>query len=64
MAFNINVLNLQTITKGATGPYVSAWQQFLQSKNFAIGAADGAFGNVTDIATRNYQERNSLPVNG
>ena len=64
MAFNINVLKLETITKGSTGPYVTAWQQFLQSKNFTIGAADGAFGNVTDIATRNYQERNSLPVNG
>ncbi|MGA9379171.1 MAG: peptidoglycan-binding domain-containing protein [Phormidium sp.] len=64
MAFNINALKLQTITKGSTGPYVIAWQQFLQFKNFTVGAADGAFGNVTDIATRNYQERNSLPVNG
>lgn len=64
MAFNINALKLETIRKGSTGLYVTAWQQFLQSKSFAIGAADGVFGDVTDIATRNYQERNTLPVNG
>ncbi|MFB2836246.1 peptidoglycan-binding domain-containing protein [Floridanema evergladense] len=64
MAFNISVLKLEPIKKGSTGLYVSAWQQFLQSKNFAIGAADGSFGNVTDIATRNYQQRNGLSVDG
>ncbi|MFB2937620.1 peptidoglycan-binding protein [Aerosakkonemataceae cyanobacterium BLCC-F154] len=64
MAFNINALNLQTIRKGSTGSYVSAWQQFLQSKSFSIGAADGVFGNVTDIATRNYQASNNLTVDG
>lgn len=64
MAFNINALNLQTIRKGSTGSYVTAWQQFLQSKSFAIGAADGVFGNVTDIATRNYQQKNGLSADG
>ena len=64
MAFNINVLKLETIRKGSTGLYVTAWQQFLQSKSFSIGAADGVFGTVSETATRNYQERNSLPVNG
>jgi len=64
MAFNISVLNLTTINKGSTGLAVTAWQQFLQSKDFTVGAADGSFGNVTDAATRSYQQINRLTVNG
>ena len=64
MAFNPRPLKLSPIQKGSSGAAVVAWQRFLQDGGFPIGAADGDFGNVTDIATRRYQEKNGLVADG
>lgn len=64
MALNINALKLPVIKKGSKGTVVSAWQRFLKEAAYPVGAVDGDFGNLTDTATRSYQQRNGLPVNG
>jgi hypothetical protein len=64
MAFNINALRLTTIKKGSEGSIVKAWQNFLKEADYPVGTADGAFGNITDRETRNYQQRNGLSVTG
>ena len=64
MAFNISVLKLTPIKKGSNGSIVKAWQNFLKEADYPIGTADGDFGSITDRETRNYQQRNSLPING
>ncbi len=64
MAFNISALKLSTIKKGSKGPVVSAWQRFLQEADYPIGSVDGDFGNTTDAATRSFQQKKGLPVNG
>ncbi len=64
MAFNISALKLTTIKKGSQGPAVQAWQSFLKDAEYPMGTVDGDFGNISDQATRSYQQRNGLPVNG
>lgn len=64
MAFNINALKLAVIKKGSEGPIVSAWQSFLKDAEFPIGTVDGDFGNITDQATRSYQQKKGLPITG
>ncbi|HEY9609194.1 peptidoglycan-binding protein [Allocoleopsis sp.] len=64
MAFNPRPLKLSVIQKGSTGAAVAAWQRFLQVGGFPIGAVDGDFGNICDVATRRYQEKNELPADG
>jgi len=64
MVFNISVLKLASIRKGSSGPGVKAWQSFLQEAEYPVGIADGDFGSITEQATRSYQQRNGLPVNG
>jgi peptidoglycan hydrolase-like protein with peptidoglycan-binding domain len=64
MALNINALKLPVIKKGSKGSVVNAWQRFLKEAAYPVGAVDGDFGNLTDTATRSYQQRNGLPVNG
>jgi hypothetical protein len=64
MAFNISALKLPTIKKGSQGAAVSAWQQFLKDSDYAVGTVDGDFGNLTDTATRSYQQKRGLTVTG
>ncbi len=64
MAFNPRPLKLPLIQKGSSGAAVAAWQRFLQVSGFPIAAVDGDFGNVTDTATRRYQEKNGLLADG
>lgn len=64
MALNINVLKLPVIKKGSNGTAVMAWQSFLKEAAYPIETVDGDFGNLTDTATRSYQQRNGLPING
>jgi hypothetical protein len=64
MAFNPRPLKLSVIQKGSSGAAVAAWQRFLQVGGFPIAAVDGDFGNVTDTATRRYQEKNGLLADG
>jgi peptidoglycan hydrolase-like protein with peptidoglycan-binding domain len=64
MAFNLSVLKLPTIKNGSTGSIVRAWQSFLKEAEYPIGTVDGDFGDITETATRSYQQRNGLTVNG
>jgi len=64
MALNIGALKLSTLKKGSNGTAVIAWQRFLTEREFPVGSVDGDFGNATDTATRSYQSKNGLPVNG
>ena len=53
-----------TLQKGSTGAYVTAWQNYLNIKDFNCGAADGIFGNKTLSAVKAYQKSRKLPVTG
>ncbi len=64
MAFNIGVLNLPILRLGFEGSYVSAWQSFLKNEGYPIEVVDGDFGQLTDKATRIYQQKNNLDVDG
>lgn len=64
MSFNFSTLNLPTLQKNSKGTLVTAWQQFLLESDYPIAAVDGDFGNVTDMATRDYQTKNGLTVDG
>ncbi len=64
MAFNISALKLPTIKKGSQGSAVSAWQSFLKEAEYPVGTVDGDFGNLSDAATRSYQQKKGLPVTG
>jgi peptidoglycan hydrolase-like protein with peptidoglycan-binding domain len=55
---------LTPIKKGSEGSVVKAWQNFLKEADYPVGTADGDFGNISDRETRNYQQRNGLPVTG
>lgn len=64
MTFNFSALNLTNLQKNSKGTLVIAWQQFLLEADYPIAAVDGDFGNVTDMATRDYQTKNGLTVDG
>jgi peptidoglycan hydrolase-like protein with peptidoglycan-binding domain len=64
MTFNINALKLSVIEKGEQGPLVRAWQSFLKAADYPIGTVDGDFGEITETATRSYQQKKGLSVNG
>lgn len=49
---------------GDTGPEVAALQEALLELSFAIGAADGIFGPLTDEAVRGFQLVVGLDVDG
>jgi peptidoglycan hydrolase-like protein with peptidoglycan-binding domain len=52
---------------GSRGEAVEDWQRILQSHGFGGGIlrfVDGIFGGRTDSATRQFQERHGLMVNG
>lgn len=64
MTFNSNALALPTLQRNSEGKLVTAWQQFLLEADYPIAAVDGDFGNVTEMASRDYQTQNGLTVNG
>lgn len=64
MGFNPVALKLTKLQKGSSGDAVEAWQRFLLDNKYPTGAVDGGFGRVTELATRNYQEKNGVPVTG
>jgi hypothetical protein len=55
---------LRALRIGSEGDLVAAWQSFLAGQNFAPGGVDGHFGEKTAAATRAFQEKHSLPVDG
>jgi N-acetylmuramoyl-L-alanine amidase len=54
----------RTLRSGIRGPDVARWQQFLSSLGFEPGSVDGNFGEGTDKATRAFQTKNGLEVDG
>ncbi|MBD2579337.1 peptidoglycan-binding protein [Oscillatoria sp. FACHB-1406] len=64
MVFNPVALKLYTLQKGSRGDAVEAWQRFLLDNKYPVGAVDGGYGNVSTLATRNYQEKNGIFATG
>ena len=54
----------QTIKKLSTGPLVTRLQNLLAERGFNPGAVDGIFGDNTDSAVKQFQQANSLSVDG
>ena len=52
-----------TIQKGSKGDETKKWQEFLNTQGYSL-SVDGDFGDLTDQATRDYQQKNGLTVDG
>jgi hypothetical protein len=52
------------LRNGSRGPDVAAWQRFLTTQLLLDGDVDGVFGAQTDDATRRFQAREKLTVDG
>lgn len=57
-------LSLPVLRKGSKGGYVAAGQALLNMRGYNCGEIDGDFGNKTDAATRKYQQKKKLTVDG
>jgi peptidoglycan hydrolase-like protein with peptidoglycan-binding domain len=55
---------MQTLRLNQRSPDVEHWQQFLRSQGLLPDAVDGIFGDRTDAATRAFQARECLEVDG
>lgn len=53
-----------TIRRGSRGDTVKLWQRLLTSNGFEGIADDGIFGPLTESATKRYQAKNGLTVDG
>lgn len=54
----------QVLKKNSKGKPVRALQALLNMKDFDCGVVDGSFGEKTDKAVKNFQQANSLQVDG
>lgn len=52
-----------TLQKGSQGDETKKWQEYLNTLGYGL-AVDGDFGDKTDAATRDYQQKNGLTVDG
>ena len=52
-----------TLQKGSKGDETKKWQEFLNTQGYNL-TVDGDFGSNTDAATRDYQQKNGLTVDG
>lgn len=52
-----------TLQKGSKGDETKRWQEFLNTQGYGL-TVDGDFGDKTDAATRDYQAKNGLTVDG
>jgi peptidoglycan hydrolase-like protein with peptidoglycan-binding domain len=55
---------MQTLRLNQRSPDVEHWQQFLRSQGLFSDEVDGIFGDRTDAATRAFQARECLEVDG
>lgn len=52
------------LKQGSKGPYVLAWQKFLNMSGYPCGLEDGIFGKNTRIAVIDYQKDHGLTPDG
>jgi len=57
-------MSLMSLMSGSRGPDVQRWQVFLIANGFLTGVADGVFGEKTETATRDFQTKGKLTVDG
>lgn len=50
--------------RGLNNEYVWNWQLYLLQLGYAVGTVDGIFGTKTELAVKQYQTKNKLPVTG
>jgi peptidoglycan hydrolase-like protein with peptidoglycan-binding domain len=55
---------LRALRVGMSGPRVAAWQTFLTGQGFGPGGSDGEFGEKTRDATKAFQAKHRLHVDG
>ncbi len=55
---------MQILRRGGEGDEVQRWQRFLIGQGLLAAAADGVFGPITERATRAFQRRAKLGVDG
>lgn len=55
---------MQILRRGSEGEEVRRWQRFLIGQGLLESAADGVFGPVTERATRTFQRRAKIDVEG
>ena len=53
-----------SLLNGSRGPDVQRWQGFLIAHGFLTDGADGVFGEQTEAATRAFQTKTKLTVDG
>jgi peptidoglycan hydrolase-like protein with peptidoglycan-binding domain len=54
---------MQTLKVGSSGSGVTAWQQYLNSQGYSL-TEDGNFGVATEAATKDFQQKHGLVVDG
>jgi hypothetical protein len=57
-------MKLKVLRKGMKGKEVGDWQTFLRGLNIYYGKIDDDFGRKTDAATRKFQKRYRLTIDG
>jgi peptidoglycan hydrolase-like protein with peptidoglycan-binding domain len=55
---------MRALRIGSAGDLVRAWQSFLLGQEFDPGGLDGVFGEKTEAATRAFQMKHGLTVDG
>lgn len=60
----VRVTDTQILQRGDRGPQVLRLQQALFQRGYNPGPQDGAYGNDTEFAVRQFQERQRLRVDG
>ena len=50
-------MSFQIIKKGDRNDLVGDWQSFLRGEEIYLGAIDDDFGNATDLATKQFQNK-------
>ena len=57
-------VDMPVLKKGSTGALVKQMQERLSTGGYYDVVIDGIFGSQTEVAIRNLQQNNSLPVDG
>src|SRR5262245_29106009 len=55
---------MQILSRGSEGEDVRRWQHFLLGEGLLTSAVDGVFGPVTEAATKAFQKRKKIAVDG